>query len=382
LRKRRWTVVQLLPALEPGGAERSALEVAQALVGAGHRSVVISAGGRWVNRLKNQGSEHFKLPIGEKSLAAIGSIWSLRRLLRKIRPNLVHVRSRLPAWVAHFALKGLDFPVHRVSTVHGLYSVGAYSRIMTRAERLIAVSGVTRDYLLDHYPGVDPALIRVIPRGVDMDRYRRGYQPDAGWKQSFFAEFPMLQGGVLLTLSGRGTRLKGHSQAIELLAAMRNRGIDARLLLVGVVESGREHYRAELQDLASTMGVRGAVALSRARGDIREIYAISDLVLQLSTRPESFGRVVLEALSMGKPVLGHGIGGVGEQLRSFFPAGLAEEGGSDALAEQAIRILEQGSVPAVASLPSTAELQRLTLSVYSELIEGQPPDPVFTAHER
>ncbi len=381
-RRRRWTVVQLLPALEPGGAERSALEVAQALVGAGHRSVVISAGGRWVNRLKNQGSEHFKLPIGEKSLAAIGSIWSLRRLLRKIRPNLVHVRSRLPAWVAHFALKGLDFPVHRVSTVHGLYSVGAYSRIMTRADRLIAVSAVTRDYILENYPGVDPALIRVIPRGVDTEHYRRDFAPDEGWKQTFLAEFPMLDGGVLLTLSGRGTRLKGHAQAIELLAALRNRGIDARLLLVGVVESGREHYRAELQELASTMGVRGAVALSRPRGDIREIYAISDLVLQLSTRPESFGRVVLEALSMGKPVLGHAIGGVGEQLRAYFPEGLAEDGDTEALAEQAIRILEKGAVPAVAALPSTAELQRLTLSVYAELIEGQAPDPAFAAASR
>lgn len=381
-RQRRWTIVQLLPALEPGGAERSALEVAQALVAAGHRSIVISAGGRWVARLTNQGSEHFKLPIGKKSWAAIGSIWSLRRLLRKIRPDVVHVRSRLPAWIAHFALKGLDFPIHLVSTVHGLYSVGTYSRVMTRAERVIAVSGVTRDYIVQNYPGVDTELIRVIPRGVDIERYQRGYKPDQGWMQTFYAEFPMLRGGILLTLPGRGTRLKGHAQAIELLAALRNRGIDARLLLVGVLEVGREHYRAELQELAATMGVRGAVALSRPRGDLREIYAISDLLLQLSIRPESFGRVVLEALAMGKPVLGHGIGGVGEQLRAYFPEGLVEYGEVDAFAERAIRILESGAVPDLARLPSTSELQRLTLSVYSELIEGRPPDPVFTAHER
>jgi glycosyltransferase involved in cell wall biosynthesis len=174
--------------------------------------------------------------------------------------------------------------------------------------------------------------------------------------------------------------LKGHAQAIELLAALRHRGIDARLLLVGVLEAGREHYRAELQELAATLGVRGALALSRPRGDLREIYAISDLLLQLSIRPESFGRVVLEALAMGKPVLGHGIGGVGEQLRAYFPEGLVENGEIDALAERAIRILESGAVPDWARLPSTSELQRLTLSVYSELIEGRPPDPVFTAH--
>jgi glycosyltransferase involved in cell wall biosynthesis len=381
-RRRRWTIVQLLPALEPGGAERSALEVAQALVAAGHRSIVISAGGRWVARLTQQGSEHFKLPIGKKSWAAIGSIWSLRRLLRKIRPDVVHVRSRLPAWIAHFAIKGLDFPIHRVSTVHGLYSVGAYSRIMVRAERVIAVSEVTRKYLVENYPDLDTESIRVIPRGVDIERYPRGYQPDQGWMQTFYAEFPMLRGGVLLTLPGRGTRLKGHAQAIELLAALRNRGIDARLLLVGVIEAGRERYRAELQELAAALGVRGALALSRARGDLPEIYAVSDLILQLSTRPESFGRVVLEALAMGKPVLGHGVGGVGEQLRSYFPEGLVENGGVDALAERAIRILESGAVPAVAKLPSTSELQRLTLSVYAELIEGRPPDPVFAARGR
>jgi hypothetical protein len=156
--ERRWTVLQVLPALVAGGAERSTLEVAAALVAAGHRSVVLSAGGVLVERLQAQGSEHIQLPIGAKSLRSLGQLFAIRRVLTSLRPDLIHVRSRLPAWLIRLALLG--WPRDRrpalVSTVHGLNSVSRYSAVLTRADRVICVSQTSADYVRQHYPNLRP----------------------------------------------------------------------------------------------------------------------------------------------------------------------------------------------------------------------------------
>ena len=320
---RRWTVVQLIPAMNAGGAERSTIEVARALVAAGHRSIVISAGGRWQSRLSVDGSEHITLPLDRKAVSALWTAWRLRRVLRALKPDLIHVRSRLPAWIARLALLGVH-GVARVSTVHGLNSVNAYSRIMTRAERVIAVSRTTRAHLLTHYPQLDPAIVRVIPRGVDAQEFdpQRALDPD--WRAQFEADFPALVGGKLLTLPGRGTRLKGHADAIRLLAALRARGLDARLLLLGVIESGREAYRSELMRLAAELGV-------------------------------------------------------GELLQDYYPAGLVPLGNLDIAAERAEALLTAPPPVGEVAVPTVTDLQRLTLSVYAELLEGAAPDPACLA---
>lgn len=371
---RRWTVVQLIPAMNAGGAERSTLEVARALVAAGHRSIVISAGGRWQSRLRQEGSEHITLPLGDKSLKALWVAWRLRRLLKQLRPDLVHVRSRLPAWIARLAMLGIGLPIARVSTVHGLNSVSAYSRILTLADRVIAVSQTTRNHLLKYYPGLKTERVRVIPRGVERREFSAEGAVDTHWREAFADEFPALVGGKLLTLPGRGTRLKGHAEAIELLAALRERGIDARLLLLGVIEHGREDYRRELTRLAQRLGVQDYLVCARARTDIRDVYAISDLVLQLSTRPESFGRVVVEALALGRPVLGYDHGGVGELLAEHYPEGRVALRDHTGLIERAQALLSHPPKVRATDLPTTAHLQQRTLAVYAELIEGLAPD--------
>src|SRR5690606_13224440 len=125
----------------------------------------------------------------------------------------------------------------------------------------ICVSNTVRDYVLRQYPGIDPARLVVVPRGVDPAEFPFGYQPDDAWRAAFHAEFPQLAGAPLLTLPARGTRLKGHADAIELLAGLAARGIDARLLLLGARESGREDYVAELEALARERGVSGQLAI-------------------------------------------------------------------------------------------------------------------------
>ena len=199
------TVLQLLPALEGGGVERGTLEVARALVDAGHRSLVMSAGGRLVGQLTSEGSEHLPWDIGRKHLATLRLVRPLRRLLRERHIDIVHVRSRVPAWILELALRGMPAskrPI-RISTVHGLYSVSRYSAIMTRGERVVAVSNTVRDYIVDNYPQCPPERIEVIPRGVDPAEFPRDYRPDDGWRRAFFGQFPQARDRRLLVLPGR-----------------------------------------------------------------------------------------------------------------------------------------------------------------------------------
>jgi glycosyltransferase involved in cell wall biosynthesis len=361
-------VVQLLPALESGGVERSTLEIAEALVDAGHHSVVASAGGRLVEPLLATGTTHIDLDLGRKSPWTLRHIVSLRRLFEQLEPDIVHARSRLPAWVCWWALAGMrGRKPHFVTTVHGLNSPGHYSSIMTRGERVICVSETVRDYVLQHYPGVPARKLQTIPRGIDPDHFAHGYVPDEDWKQAFAEHFPQLAGGVLLTLPGRGTRLKGHSAAIALLARLHAAGIDARLLLLGAGDEDRSHYLDELWEEARRLGVADVLAISPPRSDVREVLAHSALVLQLSNKPEAFGRTVLESLSLGRPVLGFDHGGVGEQLREWFPAGAVPLDDATRLAVRAIELLRFPPKVSPISGPTRAAMQAQTLALYREV---------------
>lgn len=365
---RRLTVVQLLPALESGGVERSTLEIAEALVRAGHRALVVSAGGRLVPRLLELGGEHVALDIGRKSPWTLRHAATLRRLFRAEGVDIVHARSRLPAWLGWLALRGMAEAPRFVTTAHGLNSPSRYSAIMARGERVICVSRTVRDYLLRHYPDTPPERLRVVPRGIDPADFPRRPLPDRAARARAAALHPQLGGeGPLLLLPGRGTRLKGHADALALLAALRADGLDARLWLAGAREAGRERYIAELEALARELRLADVVAITPATAAIAEAYAASDLVLQLSRKPESFGRTVLEALGVGRPVLGWDHGGVGELLDEWQPAGAAPPFEAAALHRTARALLERPPPLPVTMPHGLRAMQEATLAVYAEL---------------
>ena len=365
--RRKLTVVQLVPALDGGGAERSTLEIARALVHAGHRAVVISSGGRLSGRLLAEDAEHLALPIGRKSPTVLAQLLPLRRALAALQPDIVHARSRLPAWLAVLAMRGLRPRPHFITTVHGLHSPSAYSAVLTRGERVIVVSQTVRDHVQQHYPDLPLSRLRVIPRGVDPHEFPYGYRPDSLWRAAFFAEFPQLSGAPLLTLPGRGTRLKGHVHALRLQAALRARGIDTRLLLLGADEPARTGYVRELWQRAQALGVADRVAITPPRSDVREVFAVSDLVLQLSTRPEAFGRTVLEALALCRPVLGYAHGVGGELLSELYPAGRVPPLDEARLVERAAELLRLAPPIAPLHRYRLADMQQATLAVYGEL---------------
>lgn len=375
---RRLTVVQLLPALDAGGVERSTLEIVEALVRAGHRAIVVSNGGRLLSRLQAAGAEHVALDIGRKSPLVFRHVATLRRLFREVDADIVHARSRLPAWLARFALRGMrehappSCKPRFVTTAHGLNSPSRYSAIMARGERVICVSGSVREYLLRHYPETDPERLVVIPRGVDPQAFPRAPMPDRAARARIAARHPPLAGdGPLLLMPGRGTRLKGHSDAIALLANLRASGIDARLWMPGAVQDGREAYLAELAELAHVADVGDALAITEATADIAEAYAASDLVLQLSRQPESFGRTVIEALSVGRPVLGWAHGGVGELLRALQPEGVVAPFDTASLANGARRLLAHPPAPAATMQAYRLDaMQEATLALYQSLVDA------------
>ena len=370
---RRLTVVQLLPALDAGGVERSALEIAEALLTAGHRAIVVSAGGRLLPQLLALGGEHVTLDIGRKSPLTLRHVPTLRKLLRDTEADIVHARSRLPAWLGWWALRGMKgAKPHFVTTAHGLNSPSRYSAIMARGERVVCVSDTVRDYLLRHYPATDPGKLVVVPRGVDPLAFAHAPLPGRDARARIAALHPQLAGeGPLLLLPGRGTRLKGHINALMLLAGLRGNGLDARLWLAGAREAGRERYIAGLEHAAVGLGIADAVAFTAPTSDMAAAYAASDLVLQLSRKPEAFGRTVIEALSSGRPVLGWAHGGVGELLRELQPTGAVTPFDEAGLLRKARALLAQP--PAAVTMPSTYRLQAMqeaTLALYRSLVDA------------
>lgn len=366
------SVAQLVPALNGGGVERGTLEVARELTHRGHRSIVISADGRLVPQLVNEGSEHLSWPLGVKSPLTLRWAWPLRRWLAEQRIDILHVRSRLPAWIGWLAWRGMN-PVTRprfVTTVHGLYSVSRYSAIMTQGERVIAVSETIRDYLQRHYPQLPAERIQLIPRGVDPVDFPYGYQPTADWWTEWYRQYPQLRDAPVLTLAGRLSRLKGHEEFIKLIARLRTQGLPVHGLIAGGVEPGRQRYADQLQRQVQAQGLSDTVLFTGHRADMREIYAASNLVLSLSAKPESFGRTVLEALSLGTPVLGYEHGGVGEILRRIYPAGLTPVGNLDALTQRTLNLL--ATAPQVPTEPVFTRQRMLddTLNLYETLSQS------------
>ena len=365
------TIVQVLPALESGGVERGTLEIGRAIVQAGWKSVVVSRGGRLVSQLEAEGSEHVTWNLGRKSVLTLRHIRPFRRFLRELRPDVLHVRSRMPAWMVWLAWRGLprsDRP-RFMTTVHGPYSVNAYSKIMTRGERTIAVSNMIRRYILDNYQGVDPACIRVIHRGIEPDHHPRGHRPQSEWQTAFRENLPNITADTkLITIPARITRWKGQLAGVEVLAQLLQEGHDVALLLVGEVKDGKDSFRQELEMRAATLGVQDRVIFLGHRKDIREILAVSDVSLSLTEKPEAFGRVIVESLSLGTPVVAYDHGGAAEQLEIMLPSGRIPVGDLQGAAQTVANFLRTTPTIATEHPFTLDQMQRSTLAVYKELL--------------
>lgn len=363
------TIVQILPALDSGGVERCTLDMARALVAAGHRSIVISSGGRLVEALTAAGSEHITMPVYRKSPASLLQVRPLRRLLREIKPDIMHARSRVPAWIAWLALRKLPIAARPrfVTTVHGLNSVSFYSAIMTRGEAVIAISETVREYILSHYPSCPPEHIQVIYEGIDPADFPWQHQPDAAWLKQWRRDFPELAGKRVLALPGRLSRIKGHDRFVRLIQAVRYEYPDVHGLIIGGVEPRREGYAEELHSLVKQLGLSEHISFTGQRDDMPDVMSQCDLLFSLTTKPETFGRTVLEGLRLGKPVIGWDKGGVGEILGDCFPWGAVPDGDERTLVTKTLAWLREPVMPVQNSRYLQQESAAATMAMYRAL---------------
>lgn len=315
-------VVQALAALSVGGSELVAAELTGFLVSQGIRVTVIAAPGPLQNRIESTGATYLPWPVNRKRLGTLRYIGKLRRWMTEEQPDLVHVHSRLPALLISRALKGMPASERPawITSMHGCYSVSRYSSFMASGDRVIAVSNTIRDYTLHNYE-LDEERLALIYGGTTHAAFPYGHRPGPAWYADTFREFPELEGKRLLCLPGRLSRYKGHSTFINLIAALAAEHPQVHGVILGPGRAG-SRFHDELVGLARAGGIRERLTFVGERQDIREWMAASELVFNLcSDPPEAFGRTVLEALYLGRPVLGWDHGGVAEILARIYPEG-------------------------------------------------------------
>ena len=359
-------IIQILPELNAGGVERGTLEIGRALVQKGHDSLVISNGGRLVNQLEQEGTQHIQLPVHKKRLSSLKQVKALRVLFEKEKPNIIHLRSRLPAWLAYLAWRAMN-PLTRprlVTTVHGFNSANAYSAIMTKGERVICVSNSVRKYVLENYPKVAERDIRVIHRGIDPQVFSSSYKASSDWIAQWHSSFPETKNKKLLTLPGRITRLKGHEDFLEMLSMLSD---EYHGVIAGGAHAKKVEYFDELKKRSTEMGLSKRITFAGHRSDLRELLSHSDFVFSLSQKPESFGRTTLESLCLRTPVIGYEHGGVGEILDELFPQGKVAMGSVHALAAKVREFSISPVYPKQHNPFLLDTMLRETLNTYSEL---------------
>ncbi len=374
-------VLQVLPRLQTGGVERGTVEMVRAIVGAGGRALVASAGGRMVDEVVAAGGVHVVLPLAGKTpwrIAANARL--LAALVRREGVRLIHARSRAPAWAAWHGWRSLAAGggVRFVTTWHGVHGEEwpgkrVWNSVLAKGERVIAISHfVARQVASRH--GVGPERLRVIPRGVDVAAFdpgavaaervealRRGWRLAPGWR--------------VVMLPGRLSAWKGHAVLIEALALLG----DADVIAVFVGElDGHGPLVARLAAQAAAAGLAERIVMAGHCADMPAALLLADVVVSASIRPEPFGRVVVEAQAMGCPVVATDHGGAAETIRAGVTGWLVPPGDAPALAEALGEALDLAPLERVALAErcrsavlaqfTTAAMQQATLDVYREVL--------------
>jgi len=373
----RPVILQVLPSLVTGGVERSTIEITQAISEAGWVPLVASAGGRLVAAVERAGGRHITLPLASRNPL---TIWRNARLLATVtraqQVAIVHARSRAPAWSAWLACRRTG--THFVTTYHGTYNEDLpfkrrYNAVMARGERVIVASRFIAGLIAAQHQA-DPARIRIIPRGVDL----RVFDPDAvsdDRRAPLARAWRLPEGATVVLLPGRLTSWKGQAVLIDALARLSRRDVFG--VLVGS-DQGRRHYATGLVRQAEAVGIADRLRLTGECDDMPAALSLADVVVHASTRPEAFGRVVIEAQAMGRPVIASDLGGPVETVEDGITGWRVPPGDADALAaaiETALALpaeqraaLGDHARAAVLGGYTVGAMQAATLAVYREVI--------------
>ena len=357
-------IAQLIPRLEGGGAERGAVELNREYVRRGESGVVVSAGGRLAARVERDGGRHVTLPVaGKNLLSAPFRAARLARVLRELNPDIVHVRSRVPAWLHKIGGGRRRFAT--VSTAHGFNKVNAYSAIMTDADAVVCAGAAIAAHVRRAY-NVPAEKIALIPRGVDCAHFN----PDAvseGEVAALREEFGLRGRRVVLHV-GRIVPGKGHDVFIRGVAKARARRGD----VVGVILGGGGADKvSRLRVLAEVLGVAEAIHFAGAREDARVFYKAADVLASCSLRAETFGRTMAEALAMNVPVAASAQGGALDIVRSRAHGITFPPGEADDFAAAVLELLESGRPDSREWVKAEFSLEKMTeanLALYRRVL--------------
>ena len=341
-----FTLLQVVPELDTGGAEQTTIDVAQAVVRAGGKALVATKGGRMIARLEADGGKPVLMPVHSKNpLVMLGNAARLADMIRKEKVSLVHARSRAPAFSALWAAHATGTPF--VATYHGVYKAKSglkrwYNAVMTRGDLVIANSDYTRDHVLTEHE-IDPDKIVSIPRGVDFNRFDPalvGPERIAALREAWGLKADDARTSFLL--GGRLTRIKGHLSIIEAAARLKAKGRDDFLILFAGDDQGRTGYREEVEAAIAAAGLSDAIKVVGHCDDMPAAYLLADIAMLPTLVPESFGRAAVEPQAMGRPVLASNHGGVTETVLPGKTGWLVKVGDADAWAQAMAKAIDVG----------------------------------------
>lgn len=393
---RRLTVLQVIPSLETGGAERTTLDIAAALVAGGDRALVASSGGRMEPELAALGAEFVRMPAQAKNPGTLlANAWRLARLARRERVDIIHARSRAPAWAALLACRMTGLPF--VTTYHGSYGENGslkrfYNSVMARGDLVIANSHYTARLISERY-GVGAERVLVIPRGIDLDRFAPG-AVESGRREALKAAWGLQDGDRMVLNLARLTGWKGQGVLVDAFASPLFRDRDGLVLVLAGDDQGRSGYRSEIERRISGHGLGGRVRLVGHCDDVPTALSIADVAVIASTEPEAFGRAAVEAQAAGVPIVATDLGAAAETVlappeveaakRTGWRVPAGDPGAMTAAIAAALDLtpVERGALAARARTHagrfSLHVMQSATLAAYDTLIARNSPRQELT----
>ncbi len=310
------TVLQIIPRLDAGGAERTTIDIAAALADAGARALVATEGGRLVSELQAKGGIWLPFPAATKNpLLMWFNARRLANIIQRENVDVIHARSRAPAWVALGAASKTNTPF--VTTYHGSYSAQSslkqlYNSVMARGDVVIANSAYTASLITSAYPFAQERMA-VIHRGTDLRRFART-AVDTARVQRMRKSWDVGPEDRVILLAARLTAWKGQKILIEAARLLAERGVtDVRYILAGD-DQGRSGYVRELDAAIEKANLKGLVTRVGHVSDMPAALAASAVLAVTSTKPEAFGRSSVEAQAMGTPVVVTDLGAVAETV--------------------------------------------------------------------
>ena len=297
-------IVQILPELNQGGVERYVIDLNKFLIKSGYKSSIISNGGIYEDLITKNGGNHYRIDTCSKNIFNFyDRAIKLNLLINKIEPQIIHIHSRVPAWIAQLSIKKNLIPC--VSTVHGFNSINLYSKIMTKADRIISVSNPLKKYLISNY-ATDPNKIIVIPNGISSEDFNP-YNVNHEWIKKFKSNYK-LNNKKIITKIGRLSPIKGYEKFIKIMVKVHENDSSFSGIIVGS-SSKNNKYEIKIKKLVKNLNAQSYIHFVGNQTMMAEIYYLSDCIVSTTIKPESFGRSLVESLMMGTPVIAASQGG-------------------------------------------------------------------------